>query len=82
MDVLGASMLSARIRAGVRIGQMIELLRDSATDPQLKRGALGLVTGFTASGKILVKWSGSPATELDPATESYEPILPPLAHSA
>ena len=75
-------MLAARIRAGVRIGQMIELLHDSATTPQLKRGDLGLVTGFATNGNILVKWSGSTAVELDPATESYEPLLAPVAHSA
>ena len=82
MDVLGASMLSARIRAGVRIGQMIELLRDSSTSAHLKRGDLGLVVGFTASGNIVVKWSGGNAEELDPSSISYEALRPRLANSA
>ena len=63
MDVLGASVLAARIRAGVRIGQMIELLRDSSTSPDLKRGDLGFVAGFSANGNILVRWSGGSALE-------------------
>ena len=83
MDVLGASMLAARIRAGVRIGQMIELLRDSSTSPNLKRGDLGLVAGFSANGNILVRWSGgSTLEELDPATDAYQAIVPRLAGSA
>ena len=61
MDVLGASMLAARIRAGVRIGQMIELLGDSSTSADLKRGDIGLVAGFSANGNILVRWSGGGA---------------------
>ena len=83
MDVLGASMLAARIRAGVRIGQMIELLGDSSTSADLKRGDIGLVAGFSANGNILVRWSGgSVVEELDHATDSYQAIVPRLGDSA
>ena len=62
---------------------MIELLRDSSTSPDLKRGDIGLVTGFSANGNVLVKWSGnSVLEELDPATDSYQAIVPRLADSA
>ena len=83
MDVLGASMLAARIRAGVRIGQMIELLGDSSTSPDLKRGDIGLVAGFSANGNILVRLERRQRVEeLDPATDSYQAIVPRLADSA
>jgi len=82
MDVLGASMLAARIRAGVRIGQMVELLGDSDSDGHRERGDLGLVTGFTVDGKIVVKWGGGAISSLNPAVDSYEAILPRLADSA
>ena len=75
-------MLAARIRAGVRIGQMIELLRDSTTNVQLKRGDSGLVVGFTTDGNIVVKWAGGHVVDLDPATESYQALLPHMADTA
>jgi len=82
MDVLGASVLAARIRAGVRIGQMVELLRDSDTDGHRERGDLGLVTGFTVDGSVVVKWGGGAVSILDPAVDSYKALLPRLAESA
>ncbi len=74
MDALGATMLAARIRARVRIGQTIELLSDSAEHANLKRGALGVVSGFSRDGKVVVTWDDGLTAILDPALENYERI--------
>jgi len=74
MDSLGATMLAARIRARVRIGQTIELLSDSTEHPTLKRGALGLVSGFSRDGNVVVTWDDGVIAILDPSLESYERI--------
>ena len=67
-------MLAARIRARVRIGQRIELLSDSTEHPNLKRGALGLVSGFSRDGKVVVTWDDGLVAILDPSLENYERI--------
>jgi hypothetical protein len=67
-------MLAARIRARVRIGQTIELLSDSTEHPSLKRGALGLVSGFSRDGKVVVNWDDGLVAILDPSLENYERI--------
>ena len=74
MDSLGATMLAARIRARVRIGQTIELLSDSTEHSNLKRGALGLVSGFSRDGKVVVTWDDGLVAILDPSLENYERI--------
>ena len=71
MDSLGATMLAARIRARGRIGQTIELLSDSTEHPTLKRGALGLVSGFSRDGNVVVTWDDGVIAILDPSLESY-----------
>ena len=78
MDVLGAKMLAARISAGVRVGQVIELLRDSTQRPHLKLGDVGLVRGFSEEGHLVVQWSAGFVEEIDPSVETYEQ-LPPSA---
>jgi hypothetical protein len=65
-------MLAARIRARVRIGQTIELLSDSTEHLGLKRGALGLVSGFSSDGKVVVNWDDGLVAILDPSIENYE----------
>ena len=80
MDSLGATMLAARIRARVRIGQTIELLSDSTEHTNLKRGALGLVSGFSRDGKVVVNWDDGLVAILDPSLENYERIGSP-AHT-
>lgn len=77
MDYLrGAAMLSARIRAGVRVGQSLELLSDSTADVRLKRGDVGLVTGFDHEGNMIVEWDDAFVTEINPARESYSALTP------
>ena len=67
-------MLAARIRARVRIGQTIGLLSDSTEHPNLKRGALGVVSGFSRDGKVVVTWDDGLTAILDPSLENYERI--------
>ena len=65
-------MLAARIRAGVRIGQTIQLQSDSAEHPNLKRGDIGIVSGFSRDGNVVVTWDDGLVAILDPTLESYE----------
>ena len=67
-------MLGARIRAGVRVGQRVELLDDSTADIRLKRGHVGLVSGFDDDGNMIVQWGGGLVTEVDPSRESYSAL--------
>jgi hypothetical protein len=82
MDALGATMLAARIRAGVRIGQSIELLSDSAEHPNLRRGDRGLVSGFSRDGKVVVTWGDGFVAILDPSLENYERSAGPAPEPA
>ncbi len=82
MDVAGARILAARIRAGVRIGEIIELAQESSTKPDLKRGDHGRVVGLTPQGNMLVKWNGGPSEEFDPTSESFTPVLSRVARAA
>ena len=64
-------MLAARIRAQVRIGQTIELLSDSTTNPTLKHGDLGRVSGFSPEGNVVVTWDDGFVAILDPENEHW-----------
>ena len=75
-------MLAARIRAGVRIGQTIQLQSDSAEHPNLKRGDLGIVSGFSRDGNVVVTWDDGLVAILDPTLESYERTHHGLRHPA
>jgi hypothetical protein len=77
MDYLrGAAMLDVRIRAGVRVGQSLELLSDSTVDLRLKRGHVGLVRGFDHDGNVVVEWGDGLVAEIDPSRESYSALHP------
>jgi hypothetical protein len=76
IDVLGATMLAARLRAGVRIGQVIEVLGDSPQDERLRREEVGLVRGFEDDGLLVVQWSAGLVAEIDPSLEAYEQLSP------
>ena len=69
-------MLAARLRAGVRIGQVIERLGDSPQDARLRRGEVGLVRGFDDEGLLVVQWSSGFVAEIDPSQEAYEQLSP------
>ena len=72
MDARGASLLAARIRAGVRVGARIELteVRDEHSDLQV--GDLGVVREIVEDGRMIVSWERSGVTQrIDPAAVRY-----------
>lgn len=65
MDAHGARLLAARIRAGVRIGEDVELLGDAAT-AGLQAGDRGVVREISEAGNIVVAWDRGFSLEIDP----------------
>jgi hypothetical protein len=65
MDANGARLLAARIRAGVRIGDDIELLGDDAA-AGLQAGDRGIVREISDQGNIVVAWDRGFNLEIDP----------------
>ena len=72
MDSTGARLLAARIAAGVRIGSVIELVRDAA--PDLEAGDRGTVRSVSADGRVEVQWERGFAGEIDPATTPFRAV--------
>ena len=73
MDVQGARLLAARIRAGVRIGTRIELTGTVDADG-LQPGDRGIVTEIVDTGDIVVAWERGFASEINPDTTPFQPI--------
>jgi hypothetical protein len=65
MDAHGARILAARIRAGVRVGEDVELLGDAAT-AGLHAGDRGVVREISEAGNIVVAWDRGFSLEIDP----------------
>ena len=65
MDAHGARLLAARIRAGVRVGEDVELLSDDAT-AGLHAGDRGVVSEISDEGNIVVAWDRGFSLEIDP----------------
>ena len=65
MDAYGARLLAARIRAGVRIGDDVELLGDDLT-AGLHAGDRGIVREISVQGNIVVAWDRGFSLEIDP----------------
>lgn len=72
MDSAGARLLAARIAAGVRIGSVIELVRDQGSD--LRAGDRGTVRGVSAEGRVVVHWERGFSGEIDPALTEFRPV--------
>lgn len=72
MDSVGARLLAARIAAGVRIGSVIELVRDQ--DADLRAGDRGTVRGVSVDGRVSVQWENGPLGEIDPATTEFRAV--------
>jgi hypothetical protein len=72
MDAKGSQLLAARIRAGVPIGSIIELVRDF--DEQLRAGDRGVVRDISIDGVILVRWEGGFTSEIDPDAVSFRKL--------
>jgi hypothetical protein len=72
MDAAGARHLAARIRAGVRVGQWVELVGD-ASSSGLRAGDRGVVHGISEDGAVLVQWERGFSAEIDPAATPIRP---------
>jgi hypothetical protein len=69
MDALGAQQLAARIRAGVRIGAVIEVLSDESGEG-LVPGDRGVVRSISTAG-VMVAWERGFFLEIDPEQTLY-----------
>lgn len=73
MDVQGARLLAARIRAGVRIGTRIEFIGTVDADG-LQPGDRGIVTEIVDTGDIVVAWERGFASEINPDTTPFQQV--------
>lgn len=74
MDARGASLLAARIRAGVRVGARIELVEVGDASSDLQVGDFGVVREIVEDGRVIVSWERSGVTQrIDPAVIRYRP---------
>jgi uncharacterized protein DUF4314 len=71
VDARGASLLAARIRAGVRVGARIELVTVADAASGLEVGDCGVVRSFVEDGSVLVHWDRGFALPIDPKVWRY-----------
>jgi hypothetical protein len=71
MDSAGARLLAARIAAGVRIGSVIELVRDAG---DLRAGDRGTVRGVSTAGGVVVEWDRGFDLEIDPTATPFRKV--------
>jgi hypothetical protein len=71
VDIRGATLLAARIRAGVRIGARIELVSVGDEASGLQVGDCGVVREITEDGHVTVSWDRGFANEIDPEIIRY-----------
>ena len=72
MDVSGARHLAARIRAGVRIGQSVELVGDASASG-LTAGDRGIVHAISDDGSVTVAWDRGFSLAIDPLATPIRP---------
>ncbi len=72
MDSLGARHLSARLRAGVRVGTEIELDCDDV-ESGLRAGDRGFVQAITLDG-VVVDWDKGFSLHIDPQVMPYHSL--------
>jgi hypothetical protein len=72
MDAKASKLLAARIRAGVPIGSLIELVAD--VDDDLRAGDRGVVRDIHIDGVIVVHWEGGFTSEIDPDAASFRKL--------
>lgn len=71
VDIRGASLLAARIRAGVRIGARIELVSVGDESSGLRIGDCGVVRDIADDGQVTVSWDRGFALQIDPEVNRY-----------
>jgi hypothetical protein len=72
MDIQGARLLAARIRAGVRIGAQIEFTGNA--HEHLRTGDRGVVQDIVDTGDIVVAWERGFALRIDPDTTKFQAL--------
>ena len=72
MDVSGARHLAARIRAGVRVGEHVELVGDVSASG-LRAGDRGIVHGISDDGNVVVAWDRGFSVAIDPEANPIRP---------
>ena len=71
MDIRGATLLAARIRAGVRVGARIELVSVGDEGSGLQVGDRGVVREIAEDGHVTVSWDRGFANQIDPGINRY-----------
>ena len=71
---MGARLLAARLRAGVRPGTMIELISDSTLGSHLRSGDYGTVHDVKLDGSIVVEWERGFSAEIHPSRAEYRSL--------
>jgi hypothetical protein len=71
VDIRGATLLAARIRAGVRVGARIELVTVGDNSSGLQVGDCGVVREIAEDGHVTVSWDRGFANEIDPEINRY-----------
>jgi hypothetical protein len=66
MDANGARQLAARLQAGVRVGDEVEVVSGVPADADLHAGDRGVVQEITVEGRILVAWERGFDLAVDP----------------
>jgi len=74
VDIRGAALLAARIRAGVRVGARIELVAVGDESTGLQVGDCGVVREIAEDGQVTVSWDRGFALEIDPDTTPFESL--------
>jgi hypothetical protein len=71
VDIRGAALLAARIRAGVRVGARIELVSVGDESSGLRVGDCGVVRDIAENGQVTVSWDRGFALQIDPEVNQY-----------
>jgi hypothetical protein len=71
VDIRGATLLAARIRAGVRVGARIELVSVGDEASGLQVGDCGVVREIAEDGQVTVSWDRGFANAIDPEINRY-----------
>jgi hypothetical protein len=71
VDIRGAALLAARIKAGVRVGARIELVTVGDESSGLQVGDCGVVREIAEDGNVTVSWDRGFALAIDPDVNRY-----------
>jgi hypothetical protein len=71
VDARGASLLAARIRAGVRVGARIELVSVGDVSSGLEVGDCGVVRSIADDGDVVVYWDRGFSLRINPDRDRY-----------